>query len=58
MSSEYAVELEGITKTFPGGVQANKDVTIRVRRGEVIGLLGENGAGKSTIVNILNISCT
>ena len=53
MSSEYAVELEGITKVFPGGVQANKDITLRVRRGEVIGLLGENGAGKSTLMNIL-----
>ena len=53
MSTEYAVELEGITKTFPGGVQANKDVTLKIRKGEVIGLLGENGAGKSTLVNIL-----
>ncbi|TFG27847.1 ABC transporter ATP-binding protein, partial [Candidatus Thorarchaeota archaeon] len=53
MSSEYAVELEGITKIFPGGVEANKDITLRVRKGEVIGLLGENGAGKSTLMNIL-----
>jgi ABC-type multidrug transport system fused ATPase/permease subunit len=53
MSSEYAVELEGITKIFPGGVQANKNITLKVRRGEVIGLLGENGAGKSTLMNIL-----
>ncbi|MHA1864707.1 MAG: ABC transporter ATP-binding protein [Candidatus Thorarchaeota archaeon] len=53
MSTEYAVELEGISKTFPGGVQANKDVTLRIRKGEVIGLLGENGAGKSTLMNVL-----
>jgi len=53
MSSEYAVELEGISKTFPGGVEANKNITLRVKRGEVIGLLGENGAGKSTLMNIL-----
>jgi len=49
----YAVELEGISKTFPGGVQANRDVTLRVEEGEVHGLLGENGAGKSTLMNIL-----
>lgn len=49
----YAVELHNISKTFPGNVQANKDVTIQVRKGEVLALLGENGAGKSTIVNIL-----
>ncbi|MHA2025115.1 MAG: ABC transporter ATP-binding protein [Candidatus Thorarchaeota archaeon] len=53
MSSEYAVELEGISKTFPGGVEANKDITLRVRKGEVLGLLGENGAGKSTLMNLL-----
>ena len=49
----YAVELIGINKTFPGGIQANKDITLRIREGEVHGLLGENGAGKSTIMNIL-----
>ncbi|MFX1559858.1 MAG: ABC transporter ATP-binding protein, partial [Promethearchaeota archaeon] len=53
MNTEYAVELEEIFKTFPGGVEANKDITLRVRRGEVLGLLGENGAGKSTLMNIL-----
>ena len=53
MSMEYVVELENITKTFPGGVQANKDVTLRIQKGEVIGLLGENGAGKSTLMNML-----
>ncbi len=53
MSSEYAVELENIMKTFPGGVQANKDITLRIKKGEVIGLLGENGAGKSTLMNML-----
>ncbi|NWF95768.1 MAG: ABC transporter ATP-binding protein [Candidatus Thorarchaeota archaeon] len=51
--SEYSVELIGIDKTFPSGVQANKSITIRIRRGEVHGLLGENGAGKSTLMNIL-----
>ena len=49
----YAVELENISKTFPGGVEANKNITLKVKRGEVIGLLGENGAGKSTLMNIL-----
>jgi xanthosine utilization system XapX-like protein len=49
----YAVELEYISKTFPGGVEANKDITLRIEKGEVHGLLGENGAGKSTLMNIL-----
>jgi ABC-type uncharacterized transport system ATPase subunit len=49
----YAVELENIFKTFPGGVEANKNITLRIKEGEVHGLLGENGAGKSTLMNIL-----
>jgi ABC-type uncharacterized transport system ATPase subunit len=49
----YAIELEDIFKTFPGGVKANKNITLRIEEGEVFGLLGENGAGKSTLMNIL-----
>ncbi len=52
-SAIYAVELENISKTFPGDVQANKNITLRIKEGEVHGLLGENGAGKSTLMNIL-----
>lgn len=48
----YAIELQNITKRFPG-VIANDQVTILVGEGEIHGLIGENGAGKSTIMNIL-----
>lgn len=48
-----AVRLTGVTKTF-GGVTALDDVSMEVRVGEIHALLGENGAGKSTILKILN----
>jgi ribose transport system ATP-binding protein len=50
---EIAVRLTGVSKTF-GGVHALDNVSIEVRSGEIHALLGENGAGKSTILKILN----
>ena len=47
-----AVRMRGITKSF-GGVQALRGVDLTVRPGSVHALLGENGAGKSTILKIL-----
>ena len=47
-----AVELRHITKRFPG-VVANKDVSMKVETGTVHALVGENGAGKSTVMKIL-----
>jgi simple sugar transport system ATP-binding protein len=50
---EYLLELENATKYF-GSLVALKDVTLRLRRGEVHCLLGDNGAGKSTLIKILS----
>ena len=49
----YAVEVENLRKTYPGGVEAVKGVGFNIAPGEVFGLLGPNGAGKSTIVGML-----
>ncbi len=48
----YALEMKGITKAFPG-VLANDDISLNVKKGEVLGLVGENGAGKTTLMNVL-----
>jgi ribose transport system ATP-binding protein len=52
-NTESVLSLVNVHKRFPG-VHALKDVSIDVRRGEVIGLVGENGAGKSTLMKILS----
>src|SRR5436190_17485435 len=48
---QAALELEGIRKSFDG-VVALDDAKFRVRSGEVHALLGENGAGKSSLMNV------
>ena len=49
----YAIEADGLRKTYPGGVEAVKGIDFQVSDGEVFGLLGPNGAGKSTTVGML-----
>lgn len=51
-SENYVVEMLNITKKFPG-IIANDNVTLCLKKGEIHALLGENGAGKSTIMSVL-----
>lgn len=50
--SDYIVEMRNITKRFPG-IVANDDVTLNIKKGEILAILGENGAGKSTLMSML-----
>ncbi|MBR3348461.1 MAG: ABC transporter ATP-binding protein [Solobacterium sp.] len=52
MDAPYAIEMLNITKRFPG-IIANDNVTIQLKKGEILALLGENGAGKSTLMSVL-----
>ena len=51
-SAEPILSLRGIGKTFYGN-RVLADVSFDVAAGEIVGLVGENGAGKSTIVKVL-----
>ncbi|HBF15042.1 MAG TPA: ABC transporter ATP-binding protein [Clostridiales bacterium] len=51
--NRVALELRHITKRF-GDVVANRDVSLEVRRGEILSLLGENGSGKTTLMNMIS----
>lgn len=52
MEENTIIEMRNIRKTFPGVVALN-DARLTIRKGEIHALMGENGAGKSTIIKCL-----
>lgn len=52
--NDYIITVDNINKTFPNGVRALRDFSTRVRRGEVLVVIGPSGSGKSTFLRCLN----
>ncbi|MCQ5374138.1 MAG: energy-coupling factor ABC transporter ATP-binding protein [Candidatus Methanomethylicia archaeon] len=47
------IEFEGVEYTYPNGNQALKDVSLKINRGESVAIMGENGAGKTTMAKLM-----
>jgi branched-chain amino acid transport system ATP-binding protein len=52
LSKEPILKVSGISKSF-GGIKALKDVSFDVHAGEILGIIGPNGSGKTTVVNCI-----
>ncbi|MQY73925.1 MAG: ATP-binding cassette domain-containing protein [Clostridia bacterium] len=52
VGSDIVLECRNISKNF-GHIQALRDVSFELRKGEILGLVGDNGAGKSTLIKII-----
>jgi ABC-2 type transport system ATP-binding protein len=50
---QTVIDIRGLTKTYAGGFEALKNVSLSISKSEIFALLGPNGAGKTTLINIV-----
>ena len=51
--SETILKLDNVTKVYPNGTVANRDINMEFQKGEIHSIVGENGAGKSTLMKVI-----
>ena len=52
-SASPIVILRGVSREYPGGVTALRDVNLNINRGELVAIVGPSGSGKSTMLNVM-----
>jgi putative ABC transport system ATP-binding protein len=53
LAAEAVVDLHEVTKVYPGGVRALREIDLRIRRGELASIIGPSGSGKTTMLHIV-----
>ncbi len=53
-NSDYIIVAEQVNKTYPNGVKALRDVSLGVKKGEVVVIIGASGSGKTTFLRTIN----
>ena len=54
MAKEVLIEIEHLSKSFPGGTEALKDISLEIHKGDIVAIIGPSGTGKSTLLRCLN----